>query len=99
MITHLNTQLATGLLDPQLYPFESHYVEVDDSEVHHIDEGHGPTLLLLYSNGLWSSTYRHLIRALCGPFRCIALDFPGFGRSQRPGKSVVRPITGASQAS
>ena len=50
------------------------------------DEGSGPTLLLLHGNPTWSFLYRDVIRALRDEFRCVALDYPGFGLSSpRPG--------------
>jgi haloalkane dehalogenase len=84
MIAHLNAHSRPAWLDPQLYPFASHYVEIEGCDIHYVDEGDGPALLLLHSHGMWSFTYRHLIRALRDRFRCIALDFPGFGLSSAP---------------
>jgi haloalkane dehalogenase len=49
--------------------------------VHYVDEGSGPTLLFLHGNPTWSFVYRDVIRALRDDFRCIALDYPGFGLS------------------
>lgn len=69
-----------------LYPFESRFVEVDGSSVHYIDEGAGPTLLFLHGNPTWSFLYRNIVMDLRASFRCIALDYPGFGLSEaRPG--------------
>ncbi len=65
----------------ELYPFESCYVDVDGSIVHYVDEGSGPTILFLHGNPTWSFLYRGVIRALRDSFRCIALDYPGFGFS------------------
>ena len=84
MIGQLNAQTRPSWLDPQLYPFGSDYLEIAGCDIHYINEGDGPTLLLLHSNGMWSFTYRHLIRAMRDRFRCIALDFPGFGLSSAP---------------
>src|SRR5438105_15112808 len=44
-------------LDEQLYPFLSHFVEVDGNRIHYIDEGTGPTLLLLQPGVGWSFVY------------------------------------------
>ncbi len=66
----------------ELYPFESRYVDVDGSIVHYVDEGSGPTILFLHGNPTWSFLYRGVIRALRDSFRCIALDYPGFGLSR-----------------
>ncbi|HLX57674.1 MAG TPA: hypothetical protein VKR83_11670 [Ktedonobacteraceae bacterium] len=35
-------------LDEQLYPFQSHFVGIEGNRIHYIDEGSGPTLLLLH---------------------------------------------------
>jgi haloalkane dehalogenase len=68
-------------VDDELFPFESRFVELDGNLVHYVDEGSGPILLMLHSNPVWSFVYREVIAALRDRFRCIALDFPGFGLS------------------
>lgn len=73
-------------VDDELFPFESHFVDIDGNTVHYVDEGSGPTLLLLHGNPTWSFLWRDVIRALRDDFRCIALDYPGFGLSApKPG--------------
>lgn len=73
-------------VDDDLFPFESHFVDIDGHTVHYVDEGSGPTLLFLHGNPTWSFLWRAVIRALRDEFRCIALDFPGFGLSTpKPG--------------
>lgn len=64
-----------------LYPFESRYLEIGGCAVHYIDEGSGPTLLFLHGNPTWSFLYRNLVLELRDSFRCVALDYPGFGLS------------------
>lgn len=44
----------------------------------------GDTLLLLHGNPSWSFLYRKVIPALRDSFRCIALDYPGYGMSGVP---------------
>jgi haloalkane dehalogenase len=68
-------------LPQDLYPFESRYAELDGARVHYVDEGAGPTLLLLHGNPTWSFLYRDVIAGLRDDYRCIALDYPGFGLS------------------
>src|SRR5262245_15176294 len=68
-------------LDEKLFPFESHVIKIDGNCLHYVDEGSGPTLLLLHGNPTWSFLYRHIIKRLSGRFRCVAVDFPGFGLS------------------
>ncbi len=64
-----------------LYPFESRYLDVDGARVHYVDEGQGPVLLFLHGNPTWSFLYRNVVLGLRDSFRCIALDYPGFGLS------------------
>jgi haloalkane dehalogenase len=70
--------------DPQLYPFESRWLEVDGTRVHYVDEGSGTPILMLHGNPTWSFLYRKVIAGLRDGFRCLALDYPGFGLSDRP---------------
>lgn len=75
-----------GWVDDELFPFESRFVDIDGHTVHYVDEGSGPILLMLHGNPTWSFVYREVISALNDGFRCIALDYPGFGLSSpRPG--------------
>ena len=65
-----------------LYPFPSHYAELDRATVHYVDEGAGPPLLLLHGNPTWSFLYRELVKSLSDSYRCVAPDHPGFGLSR-----------------
>jgi haloalkane dehalogenase len=69
-------------VNESLYPFKSRYIELAGSQVHYIDEGSGPVLLFLHSIPAWSFIYRNMIKNLQDNFRCIALDYPGFGLSK-----------------
>jgi len=69
---------------PHLFPFESRFLPVAGARIHYVDEGAGPTLLMLHGNPSWSFLYRHLIMALRAEYRCIAIDLPGFGLSDVP---------------
>jgi haloalkane dehalogenase len=74
------------------YPFEPHYVEIDDTEgdtlrVHLVDEGprDADPVLLLHGEPSWSFLYRHMIPVLVAAgHRVIAPDLVGFGRSDKP---------------
>jgi len=68
-------------VDDELFPFDSHFVELDGNVVHYVDEGSGPILLMLHGNPTWSFLWREVISSLRNDFRCIALDYPGFGLS------------------
>ena len=71
-------------VNQELFPFDSHFLEVDGARVHYLDEGHGPVFLGLHGNPTWSFLYRHIINGLKDQFRCLALDYPGFGLSTAP---------------
>ena len=74
------------------FPFEPHYVEVDDLDggtlrVHHLDEGppDGEVVLLMHGEPSWCFLYRHMIPVLVDAgLRCVAPDLVGFGRSDKP---------------
>jgi haloalkane dehalogenase len=68
-------------LPNDLFPYASRFVDVLGCRVHYVDEGSGPTVLLLHGNPTYSFLYRHIIRGLADRFRCVALDYPGFGLS------------------
>ena len=66
-----------------LFPFESHFAELGNgARVHYVDEGTGPTLLLLHGNPTSAYLYREMITALKSDYRVIAPDYPGFGQSR-----------------
>ena len=66
----------------ELYPFVSHFEDINGSRVHYLDEGAGPPLILLHGNPTWSFLYRDVIAGLRDHYRCIAVDYPGFGLSR-----------------
>jgi haloalkane dehalogenase len=70
--------------DRRLFPFESKWFESAVGPVHYVDEGSGPPILFLHGNPTWSFLYRGIIIRLRKRFRCIAVDYPGFGLSVRP---------------
>lgn len=69
-------------VDDGLFPFRSRFVTLNGHTVHYVDEGSGPTLLMLHGNPTWSFLYREVIKRLSGRFRCVAVDYPGFGLSR-----------------
>ena len=79
------TAVRPAWVDGKLFPFKSRFLELGGklagTVVHYVDEGRGPVLLMLHGNPTWSFVYRDVIVELSGSFRCIALDYPGFGLS------------------
>jgi haloalkane dehalogenase len=70
---------------PQRYfPVEHRFLDLDGARIHYVDEGSGEPLLLLHGNPSWSFLYRKMIPALRDQFRCVALDYPGYGMSDAP---------------
>jgi len=69
---------------PALYPFDSRWLESSAGRIHYVDEGRGQPILMCHGNPTWSFLYRNVIRSLSDRFRCIAVDYPGFGLSERP---------------
>jgi len=69
------------------FPFEPHYIEVDDIRIHYVDEGSNDeeVVLLMHGEPSWSFLYRHMIPLLIeAGFRVVAPDLVGFGRSDKP---------------
>ncbi len=68
----------------ELYPFKSRWFENETGRIHYVDEGTGPPILFCHGNPTWSFLYRNIIRRLRDDFRCVAVDYFGFGLSDRP---------------
>jgi haloalkane dehalogenase len=65
------------------FPFAPHYIEVNGLRIHYVDEGQGETILCLHGEPSWSFLYRKMIAAMSGKHRVVAMDFVGFGRSDK----------------
>jgi haloalkane dehalogenase len=65
------------------FPFEPHYVEINGLRVHYLDEGQGEIILCLHGEPSWSFLYRKMIPILSANQRVLAMDFIGFGRSDK----------------
>jgi haloalkane dehalogenase len=79
--TKASTRERPAWVPDDLYPFQSRYADVAGARVHYLDEGSGPPLLLLHGNPTWSFLYRDIVAGLRDRYRCIAVDYPGFGLS------------------
>jgi cis-3-alkyl-4-acyloxetan-2-one decarboxylase len=74
-----------------LYPFESHWLELPSGErLHFVDEGprSGPVLLFVHGNPTWSFHWRRLITRFSDTHRCIAVDHIGCGLSDKPPRDL-----------
>jgi len=68
------------------FPYEPRYASTSDGlRMAYVDEGAGPTVLLLHGEPSWSYLYRTMIPVLLDAgYRCVAPDLIGFGRSDKP---------------
>lgn len=67
------------------FPYEPRYHEVEGLRLARIDEGDGDPVVLLHGEPTWSYLYRKVIPPLLeAGHRCIAPDYAGFGRSDKP---------------
>lgn len=66
------------------FPFQSKFVEVHGSRMHYVEEGAGDPVLFLHGNPTSSYLWRNVIPHVSPLARCIALDFIGMGRSDKP---------------
>lgn len=67
-----------------LYPFKSHWLDVQGHRYHYLDEGAGDPILLVHGNPTWSFFFRRLITELRDSYRVIAVDHIGCGPSDKP---------------
>jgi haloalkane dehalogenase len=66
------------------FDFQPNYLDQDGLRMHYLDEGEGDPVLLLHGEPTWSFLYRKMIPPLARVARCIAPDYFGFGRSDKP---------------
>lgn len=67
------------------FPFESSYRELDGLRLAHLDEGEGRPVVFFHGEPTWSYLWRKVIPPVReAGFRCIAPDYAGFGRSDKP---------------
>lgn len=62
----------------------SEIVEVDGLRLHYLSAGEGETVVLLHGWPTSSFLWRNVLPAIAAHNRVIALDLPGFGRSDKP---------------
>lgn len=67
------------------FPWEPRYSEWEGMRLARIDEGSGDQIVLFHGEPTWSFLYRKVMPPLLeAGHRCIAPDYPGFGRSDKP---------------
>lgn len=71
-----------------MYPvssaIQSHEVTAGDLRLHYLEAGEGPAVLFLHGWPTSAQLWRHVLPRVGATRRAIALDLPGFGRSDKP---------------
>jgi pimeloyl-ACP methyl ester carboxylesterase len=67
-----------------LYPFDGRTVSIGGHQMHTLDEGTGPSVLMVHGNPTWSFYYRNLVLALRENHRVVVPDHIGCGLSEKP---------------
>ena len=60
------------------------HVDIEGKRIFVYERGNGPAVLLLHGFPTSGYDWRGVIEGLADVFRCIALDFPGYGLSDKP---------------
>src|SRR5581483_4186464 len=63
-----------------------HYAESYNHKIHYNDVGQGPVLFCFHGGGPGSNAWdnsKHNLDALAEHFRCIVMDMPGYGYSDK----------------
>ena len=71
-------------LDRSEYPFAAHTLEVEGGRMHYVDEGSGPTVLMVHGDADLVVPVPLPDRRSVQDYRCIAMDHLGFGLSDKP---------------
>jgi pimeloyl-ACP methyl ester carboxylesterase len=73
------------------------FITVDGVNLHYLDEGEGPPLVLLHGLGSMVEDFMlsGLVREASRRYRVIAFDRPGYGHSERPQRFRYGPLTQA----
>src|SRR5215831_11242063 len=83
-----------GLAFPKL-PYASRLIEVNGVKIHYIEGGDPGANPILFLHGIptWSYIWRNVMPVVEPAGRVIALDFVGFGRSDRPDNFTYDLVT------
>ncbi|HWF26923.1 MAG TPA: alpha/beta fold hydrolase [Mycobacterium sp.] len=69
-------------LPSSAWPWPTYTLSQDQGRIAVTDTGHGPTLLFVHV-GSWSFVWRDVLLRLQNDFRCVTVDAPGCGLSDR----------------
>ena len=71
----------------RLYPFSSHFLEINGLRYHYLDEGRGNPVVMVHGNPTWSFYFRKLVQGLSLNYRVIVPDHIGCGLSDKPNEN------------
>ena len=82
-VVSASEQLLTATLPD--FPFTFRRMDFDGLALAYLDEGEGAPVVFVHGEPTWSFLWRRvLVPVRDAGHRCIALDLPGFGRSDKP---------------
>ncbi len=84
-------------LDRNAWPYTPRRHRTPDGDLHFVDEGSGPPLVLVHGTPTWSFEWRHVIARLTPTHRVVAHDHLGFGLSERPAHASYAPEAHAAR--
>lgn len=67
-----------------LYPWDTHFFHVNDIKIAYTKSGEDTPLLFLHGQGASISEYSFVLKDFADDFKVFAMDFPGFGKSDKP---------------
>ncbi|HET9343320.1 MAG TPA: alpha/beta hydrolase [Candidatus Eremiobacteraceae bacterium] len=70
----------------------------DGLSIAYLDEGSGPPILFLHGVGATKQMWAPQLTMLSERFRCIALDYRGYGESEMPPESSLKPAARDAKA-
>ncbi len=77
--------VATGMLLAESPPGESQFAELDGLKVHYTVSGAGePALVFIHGWACDETVWKAQVPELARDFRCVTIDLPGHGQSDKP---------------
>ncbi len=81
-----NNLPTLGTMNDLSYQYDTKYVKIADNlKIAYIEKGTGPeTIVLIHGLGSYSPAWNRNIDELSKQFRVMAIDLPGYGKSDKP---------------
>ena len=84
MLYFMSVVHASGQIFSEDFPYESRFVNINGANLHYVEFGEGDPVLFLHGIPLSAYSWRKIIPVVSQSSRAIALDFMGFGKSDKP---------------